>query len=82
MYSPLLRCLIVCASVSSRLLLVVGMRLLRLAQSEIGSSLSRLVVIVVFWPVSPGSWPGGAWVPWRVVPWSGYVFVASDDPES
>ena len=33
---------------------------------------------VVVWPVSLGSWPGGAWVPWRAWPWSFCVFVASD----
>ena len=27
------------------------------------------VVLVFLCPVSPGSWPGGAWVPWRALPW-------------
>ena len=31
---------------------------------------SLCVGVVLFGPVSPGSWPGGAWVPWRAVPWS------------
>ena len=30
---------------------------------------SLCVGSVVLWPVSPGSWPGGAWVPWRALPW-------------
>ena len=33
-------------------------------------------LFVCFWPVSPGSWLEGAWVPWRVV----CVFVAYGDP--
>ena len=52
------------------------MRLLRLAHSDSGSPF----LLVFFLPVSPGSWLGGAWVPRRVVPWLGCVFVAYCDP--
>ena len=41
---------------------------------------SLCVCAVVVLPVSPGSWPGGAWVPWRALPFSCCVFVASGDP--
>ena len=37
---------------------------------------SLRVGVVLFWPVSPGSWPGGAWVPWRALPWSLLFLVA------
>ena len=53
--------------------------MLRLAHSDFGSPVS---VCVVFWPVSPGSWLGGAWVPWRVVFWLGCLFVSYCDPGS
>ena len=45
---------------------------------------SLCVGSVSLWPVSPGSWPGGAWVPWRALPWSccGCLFVASGDLRS
>ena len=32
--------------------------------------------------MSLGSWPGGAWVPWRALLWSSGVVVASGDPGS
>ena len=38
---------------------------------------SLCVGVVLFGPVSPGSWPGGAWVPWRALPWSLLFLVAS-----
>ena len=53
-----------------------------LAKARPFESGSPLFGVVVFWPVSLGSWPGGAWVPWRAVPWSCGVFVVSGDPGS
>ena len=41
---------------------------------------SPCVGVVLFGPVSPGSWPGGAWVPWRALPWSCVFLVAFSDP--
>ena len=55
-----------------------GMRLLRLAHSI----LDHPVGVVLVGPVSPGSWPGGAWVPWRALPWSCCVLVLLSDPGS
>ena len=51
--------------------LSVGMRLLRLAHSIWDHS----VLVLCCWPVSPGSWAGGAWVPWRALPWSFWLFL-------
>ena len=43
---------------------------------------SPWVGVVLFGPVSLGSWLGGAWVPWRALPWSRCGFVAFVDPGS
>ena len=54
-----------------------GMRLLRLAHSILDHS------VLVLWlscPCLRASGRGGAWVPWRALPWSCCVFVASGNP--
>ena len=43
---------------------------------------SLRVGVALFGPVSPGSWPGVAWVPWRALPWTLLFLVASCDPGS
>ena len=43
---------------------------------------SLCVCSAVPWPVSPGSWPGGAWVPWRALPLFCLWFLWSGDPGS